>query len=141
MKIDMLINVVSDALDANKDYLAFCRELRTKQGLLPKESIWIPSLSGNDAHRLGELCERESAKWSGVAQICHLMGLESDLLIATVKSIKRWEAHNGLYDRSLCLQIKGVKDRVLRFLSNENCEDKYFHSTGRLKPWCEPKKA
>ena len=70
MKIDMLINVVSDALDANRDYLAFCRELRTKRGLLPKESIWIPSLSGNDAHRLGELCERESAKWSGVAQIC-----------------------------------------------------------------------
>lgn len=140
MKIDILINVVSDALDANQAYLAFCRELRTKRGLLPNESIWIPSLSGSDAYRLGELCERESAKWSSVVQFCHLMGLEPDLLIATVKSINRWEAHNGLYDRSLCLQIKGVKDRVLRFLSNENCEDKYFQSTGRLKPWCEPKK-
>lgn len=140
MKIDMLINVVSDALDANQEYLAFCRKLRKKHGLLSKESIWIPSLSGSDAYRLGELCKGESAGWSNVGQICHLMGLDSDLLITTVKSIKRWEAHNGLYDRSLCLQIKGVKDRVLRFLSNENCEGKYFQSTGRLKPWCEPKK-
>ena len=140
MTIDILINVVSDAMEATQEYRAFCRKLHTKHKMPLESTIWIPSLPGNDAYRLGELYERESARWASVTQICQLVGLDQDLLIATVKSIKRWEAHGGLYDRSLCLQITAVRERVPRSLSDKNCEDKYFQSTGRLKSWCASKK-
>ena len=127
-------------MEATQEYRAFCRKLHTKHKIPLESTIWIPSLPGNDAYRLGELYERESARWASVTQICQLVGLDQDLLIATVKSIKRWEAHGGLYDRSLCLQITAVRERVPRSLRDKNCEDKYFQSTGRLKYWCASKK-
>lgn len=140
MTIDILINVVSDAMEATQEYLAFCRDLRAKHKMSLGSTIWIPSLPGSEAHRLGELCERESARWASVTQICQLMELDQDFLIATVKSIKQWEAHNGLYDRNVCLQIRTVREQVLRSLSEKNKEKQYYESTGRLKPWCELKK-
>ena len=89
MTIDILINVVSDAMEATQEYLAFCRDLRAKHKMSLGSTIWIPSLPGSEAHRLGELCERESARWASVTQICQLMELDQDFLIATVKSIKQ----------------------------------------------------
>lgn len=56
MKIDILINVVSDALDANQAYLAFCRELRTKRGLLPNGAVKKHRQSRRDRPKKGGLC-------------------------------------------------------------------------------------
>ena len=73
-----------------------------------------------------------------MAKVCHILSIDQDLLIATIKSLNRWENHKGFYDRHVYLEIRSVRERMLRALSEKNKEKQYYTSTGRLKSWCAP---
>lgn len=135
--INMLITIAGNALDAEHDYLAYCRDTRRELGLYPNTELWIPGLDGSKAFRLGELSERSSQKWSSVAEICNLLGIDQDRLIAATKSISRWEENHGHYDRVVHV-CKDNSDgrRLARFLCKDE-NSRYYKSTGRIKAWCK----
>lgn len=98
-----LISIVADTLSSNEDYLAYCREIRENRGLTHDASIWIPNLDGSTAHRLGAKGEKTDQMYYSLANICSLMHFDQNALIACVKSMQRWEKHNGRWDRDISL--------------------------------------
>ena len=100
------------------------------------------SLNGSKAYRLGELSEKSGATGSILADICAMLNINQELLVAAVKSMQRKERHNGRWDNPnyTCWMNEDDKKRLARFLSNERGESgvyPWFSSTGRKKPWCE----
>ena len=138
MNVDVLISMVNDMNEAERDYNECCRKIRLKYKIPAGSTIWIPSLSGSDAHLLGAACERAEERANSVAKVCHILSIDQDLLIATIKSLNRWENHKGFYDRHVYLEIRSVRERMLRALSEKNKEKQCYTSTGRLKSWCAP---
>lgn len=137
--ISRLMSVVDEACEAEKDYQEYCRKTRTDKGLSPKSSIWIPSLDGSTAHRLGELCERSAQKWTEIADICCILDINQDLLSAVTKSIRRWEKNHGKYDQLIQIRKDNYAGICLQqYLRNQN-DGQFYKSTGRRKAWC-PKK-
>lgn len=99
-------------------------------------------LNGSKAYRLGELFEKSGATGSILADICAMLDINQELLVAAVKSMQRKERHNGRWDNPnyTCWMNEDDKKRLARFLSNERGESgvyPWFSSTGRKKPWCE----
>lgn len=137
MCITIVSDIVSDALNAEQDYLAYCRNIRKELGLGPNAEIWIPSLDGHKAFRLGELSEESSQKWHNVAVICKLLGIDQYRLIAAMKSIFRWEKNHGRYDRVVYVE-QNIDEgrRLIQFLRKDE-NSRYYKSTGRIKAWCK----
>ena len=64
--VEKLVSVVCDYLDAEADYMKYSLDVRKELGLAPDSTLWIPSLNGSKAYRLGELFEsqeRPEAFW------------------------------------------------------------------------------
>ena len=77
-----------------------------------------------------------------LSDICAMLDINQELLVAAVKSMQRKERHNGRWDNPnyTCWMNEDDKKRLARFLSNERGESgvyPWFSSTGRKKPWCE----
>ena len=98
----------------------------------------------------GELCSDEKGYEAArqrltereKADICAMLDINQELLVAAVKSMQRKERHNGRWDNPnyTCWMNEDDKKRLARFLSNERGESgvyPWFSSTGRKKPWCE----
>lgn len=86
--------------------------------------------------------EKSGATGSILADICAMLNINQELLVAAVKSMQRKERHNGRWDNPnyTCWMNEDDKKRLARFLSNERGESgvyPWFSSTGRKKPWCE----
>lgn len=140
--VEKLVSVVCDYLDAEADYKKYSLDVRKELGLAPDSPLWIPSLNGSKAYRLGELSEKSGATGSILADICAMLDINQELLVAAVKSMQRKERHNGRWDNPnyTCWMNEDDKKRLARFLSNERGESgvyPWFSSTGRKKPWCE----
>ena len=134
--INMLITIADNALDAEHDYLTYCRDTRKELGLYPNAELWIPSLDGSKAFRLGELSERSTQKWSEVTEICNLLGIVLDRLISDTKSISRWEKDHGRYDRIVHIcRDNDAGRRLAQFLLKS--DNHHYVSTGRMKVWCK----
>lgn len=63
--VEKLVSIVCDYLDAEADYMKYSLDARKELGLAPNSTLWIPSLNGSKAYRLGELFEKSGA--TGVA--------------------------------------------------------------------------
>lgn len=138
--INRLMGVVDEVLEAEKEYQKYCREIVADKGLPPKTSIWVPTLDGNKAHRLGELCERSTQKWTEIAEICSILDIDQKLLIAVTKSIRRLERNHWKYERLLSIEKDNYDGiRMMQYLQNRN-DGQFYKSTGRRKAWCEEKK-
>lgn len=140
--VEKLVSIVCDYLDAEADYMKYSLDARKELGLAPDSTLWIPSLNGSKAYRLGELSEKSGATGSILADICAMLNINQELLMAAVKSMQRKERHNGRWDNPnyTCWMNEDDKKRLARFLSNERGESgvyPWFSSTGRKKPWCE----
>lgn len=140
--VEKLVSVVCDYLDAEADYKKYSLDVRKELGLAPDSPLWIPSLNGSKAYRLGELSEKSGATGRILADICAMLDINQELLVAAVKSMQRKERHNGRWDNPnyTCWMNEDDKKRLARFLSNERGESgvyPWFSSTGRKKPWCE----
>lgn len=86
--------------------------------------------------------EKSGTTGSILADICAMLNINQELLVAAVKSMQRKERHNGRWDNPnyTCWMNEDDKKRLARFLSNERGESgvyPWFSSTGRKKPWCE----
>lgn len=117
--VEKLVSIVCECLEAETDCKKYNLEVRQKRGLSPDCTIWISSLDGSSAYRLGELSERRCRSGWILADICAMLDIDQDRLIAAVKSMQRWERHNGRYDREICLTCwMGADDkkRLARFL-------------------------
>ena len=132
-----LIRIVSDILDEEADQQKFCRPIRKKYRLLSNGTIWINSLSGEDAYRIAELTERCSKNWSMLRDICLLMDIDQDRLVSTVKSMNRWERSGDREVCPSCFLSDSVQERLLLFISKNREDKSYYQSTGRKKAWCE----
>ena len=117
--IEKLVGIVCDLLEAEADCRKYNLEIRKKKGYMPNTELWIPSLGGSEAYRLGELSERYDA----------------------VKSMQRKERHNGRWDNPnyTCWMNHEDKVRLAEFLAKDKGEHGYhswYESTGRKKAWC-----
>ena len=52
--VEKLVSIVCDYLDAEADYMKYSLDARKDLGLAPDSALWIPSLNGSKAYRLGE---------------------------------------------------------------------------------------
>ena len=59
--VEKLVSIVCDYLDAEADYMKYSLDARKELGLAPDSTLWIPSLNGSKAYRLGELFEKSGA--------------------------------------------------------------------------------
>lgn len=131
--VEKLVSVVCDYLDAEADYKKYSLDVRKELGLAPDSPLWIPSLNGSKAYRLGELSEKSGATGSILADICAMLDINQELLVAAVKSMQRKERHNGRWDnpnyRTLslasCVQLSkpetsalrsSIKEKIMKFL-------------------------
>lgn len=126
--VEKLVSIVAEYLEAVEENKKFNLELRT--------------LDGSNAYRLGELYGREQQRSFVLADICAMLDINQDRLIAAVKSMQRKEKHNGRWDNPNLTCWIGCEDkeRLRRFLSNERGEFGYstwYSSTGRKKAWCK----
>lgn len=135
-KVQDLIDIVYNAFGAEIDKRNCYREFRKKYGLSPKDTIWVPALSGSDGFRIGELCGRSDRNWRMISDICDLMDIDRRRLISTVKSMQHWERHGGRYDRAICLSDDD-EERLMKFISKAPYDANCYRSTGRKKAWCE----
>lgn len=62
--VEKLVSIVCDYLDAEADYMKYSLDARKELGLAPDSTLWIPSLNGSKAYRLGELSEKSGATGS-----------------------------------------------------------------------------
>lgn len=139
-KIMELIRIVSDALDTETSQREYNWEIRKKRGL-PRDVVMdVQCLNGYEAYRIGELSERCRMSWSMLSDICMLMDIDQNTLLAAVKSMRRWERHNGRWGREIyptsCLSWE-VMERMMKFITKNTQDSDCYESTGRRKAWCE----
>lgn len=140
--IEKLVSIVCELLEAQEDDKKFNLEVRKRKGYMPDTDLWIPSLGGSEAFRMGELYERCNHGWRILADVCDMLDIDQNLLIAAVKSMQRKERHNGHWDNpnyTSCIEHKD-KERLVRFLTRDKGEHGYhpwYASTGRTKAWCK----
>ena len=91
--IEKLVSIVVEYLEAVEEKKKYNMALRKQKGL--DTCIWIPSLDGSSAYRLGELYGREQQRSFVLADICAMLDINQDRLVAAVKSMQRKEKHNG----------------------------------------------
>ena len=142
--VEKLVGIACDCLDNENNYRKYNISLRKKLGLLPTSNLWIPSLNGNDAYRLGELAERSSQGFGTLSCVCEMLDVDQHLLNAAVKSMQRKERHNGRWDNPnyTCWMSQTAKKHLARFLRvpavrKQDEVHPWFSSTGRKKTWCE----
>ena len=136
--VEKLVSLVCEYFEAEKDNKKYNLEVRESKGYLPDTCLWIPSLGGSEAYRLGELAERSrQLSWS-LATVCDMLDIDQALLIATVKSMLRKERHNGRWGNPnlTCWIGHEDKERLRRFLSTDWMSS-WYSSTGRKKAWCK----
>ncbi len=119
--VEKLVYIVCERLDAEAEDKKFNLEIRKKKGYAPNANLWIPSLDSTVAYRLGELSERCTRSASILADVCEMLDINQDLLIAAVKSMQRKERHNGRWDNPCLTSLMRSRDkeRLARFLSND----------------------
>lgn len=79
--VEKLVSIVCDYLDAEADYMKYSLDARKELGLAPDSTLWIPSLNGSKAYRLGELFEKSGATGSILADICAMLDINQELLV------------------------------------------------------------
>ena len=93
--IEKLVGIVCDLLEAEADCRKYNLEIRKKKGYMPNTELWIPSLGGSEAYRLGELSERYDRSAWMLTDICEMLDIDQYLLVAAVKSMQRRSATTG----------------------------------------------
>lgn len=139
--VEKLISMVYDLFEAEAEDKRYLLKVRKDKGCQPDACIWIPSLGGSEAYRLGELSERCQQISRDLTNVCDMLDVDQERLIAAVKSMQRKERHNGRWDNPnlTCWIGRKDKERLCHFLSNELGEFDYhpwYKSTGRKKAWC-----
>lgn len=137
--VEKLVSIVVEYLEAVEENKKYNMALRKQKGCMPDTCIWIPSLDGSSAYRLGELYGREQQRSFVLADICAMLDINQDRLVAAVKSMQRKEKHNGRWDNPnlTCWMGWEDKERLRRFIQNGDLyASTCFQSTGRKKPWC-----
>lgn len=134
--VEKLVSIVCEVLESEEAVKKNNRKIRQDRGLPVSSTIWISSLDGSTAYRLGELSGRNSQSYGTLASICDMLDIDYSSLLAAVKSMQRWERHGGRYDRKCltCWMSNENKERLARFIQNGICTD-YYQSTGRKKAW------
>lgn len=99
--VEKLVGIVYDLLEAEAESKEYNLKIRKEKGYEPDDCLWIPSLNGSEAYRLGELSERRDRSHWILADVCTMLDVDKELLIAAVKSIQRWQKHGGKYDRCI----------------------------------------
>ena len=115
---EKLISMVYELLESVADHKKYGLEVRAEMGLKPDASLWIPALDGATAYWLGEKSGSEAVRWRMMQDMCDMLGIDMERLIAAVKSMQRKECHGGKWDNP-CLtyrMYKDDKDRLIRFL-------------------------
>ena len=140
--VEKLVSLVCELFDAEAEGKKYNLEVRKNKGYSPDAYLWVSTLGGSEAYRLGELAERSRQIVWSLATVCDMLDINQDWLIAAVKSMLRKERHNGRWDNPnlTCWMGREDKERLRRFLSNKRGEFDYhpwYSSTGRKKAWCE----
>ena len=137
--IEKLVGIVCEVLEAETEARKYNLEIRKEKGCAPDATLWVPSLGGSEAYRLGELSERCSRGWGMLADICEMLDIDQSLLIAAVKSMQRKERHNGRWDNPNYTCWMGWKDKekLGKFLQNGDEWKCHYKSTGRRMAWCD----
>lgn len=121
--IQKLIAIVTDALDDNAEMIRHNIQIRANMGLPKDALLWVPTMKGDVAYRTGELTERSSQNWRKICDICHFEDVDPERLISAVKSMQRWEKHNGRWDRKAWpTSILTLSDerRLVKYLKKNN---------------------
>ncbi len=111
LDIEKLASIVFEALEAESEYRKYVLKIKQQKDLPLNDCIWIPTLDGSPAYDLGRLCERADCTYSMLRDICILLGIDQARLIATVKSIRRKERHNGRWDNPCLTCHMGQNDK------------------------------
>lgn len=72
--------------------------------------------------------ERSNYMWRALTDICRMLGIDQERLIAIVKAMNRYEKNQLKYDR--CVHIN-EKQFLKAVLVSDAWEKQYFKSTGR----------
>ena len=59
--VEKLVSIVAEYLEAVEENKKFNLELRKQKGWMPDTCIWIPSLDGSNAYRLGGIVRTGAA--------------------------------------------------------------------------------
>lgn len=137
--VEKLVSIVVEYLEAIEENKKYNMEVRKKKGYTPETCLWIPSLDGSTAYRLGELYAREQRLSFVLADICAMLDINQERLIAAVKSMQRKERHNGRWDNPnlTCWMERVDKEHLLHYIQNgDEYLSTHFKSTGRKMCWC-----
>lgn len=119
--VEKLITIVTDYLDCVAELKKYNLDIRERLGKEPDDCLWVPALDGSMAYRLGELTERENMTDWCVIYACELLNVDRNRLVSMVKSMRRWESHNGRWDRDssvTCWISRKNKDRLIEYLED-----------------------
>lgn len=138
MNTEILINMVTEYFEVEAENKKYNIQVRKEKGLDKDATLWIPTLDGSTAYRLGELAERCQIMWSALNRLCEIVDFDYSRLVSTVKSIRRWEEHGGKYDRIVhCTDSRGFIDYISKVDGLVEYENAYYTSTGRKKKYVE----
>lgn len=93
--VEKLVSLVCELFDAEAEGKKYNLEVRKNKGYSPDAYLWVSTLGGSEAYRLGELAERSRQIGWSLATVCDMLDINQDWLIAAVKSMLRKERHNG----------------------------------------------
>ena len=96
--VEKLVSLVCELFDAEAEGKKYNLEVRKNKGYSPDAYLWVSTLGGSEAYRLGELAERSRQIGWSLATVCDMLDINQDWLIAAVKSMLRKERHNGSWD-------------------------------------------
>lgn len=137
--VEKLVSIVCEVLENENEMRKHNREIRRARGLDTTSCIWISLLDGSTAYRTGELSGQSAEGWRRLSDICDMLDIDRGALIAAVKSMQRWERHNGRWDRDTavtCWMSNEDKKHLEKFIKAEDYWTGHYVSTGRKKAWC-----
>ena len=87
--VEKLVSLVCELFDAEAEDKKYNLEVRKNKGYSPDAYLWVSTLGGSEAYRLGELAERSRQIGWSLATVCDMLDINQDWLIAAVKSMLR----------------------------------------------------
>ncbi len=117
-KIEELVSIAIDSLEAESECQKYNRQVRMERGMSPNSSLRIPSLNGSDGYQLGVVSECRDRSRYILINICNMLEIDYKRLIATVKSMRRKECHNGRGDNPCLTRFieQRDKEKLYKFL-------------------------
>lgn len=89
--VEKLVSLVCELFDAEAEGKKYNLEVRKNKGYSPDAYLWVSTLGGSEAYRLGELAERSRQIGWSLATVCDMLDINQDGKAAEAPGRIRYE--------------------------------------------------